>query len=166
MWRGTAPEHQITQHLHFWPRVMQNDWRSATSGVAQHDVGEGHALECDTNGRVWPRARNKQWRGHRRRVVGPRQCQRGFRWCLHQVHSLKGIGFQVEVFIFLRMLAPFRKGLQLIVKLISIVAQWQIMYQDNLRLIATLCETEPCSWSWSCRFCRIKYRRVWEFGDT
>ena len=34
--------------------------------------------------------------------------------------------------------APFHKGLRLIVRLISIVAQWQ-----NLRLIATLCEMGP-----------------------
>ena len=37
--------------------------------------------------------------------------------------------------------AQFNKGLRLIVRWISIVAQWQIVY--NLRLIATLCETGP-----------------------
>ena len=40
-----------------------------------------------------------------------------------------------------QLLAPFHKGMRLMVRWISIVAQWQLVY--NLRLIATLSETGP-----------------------
>ena len=44
--------------------------------------------------------------------------------------------------------ALFHKALQLIIRSISIVAQWQMVYWENLQLITTLCETGP--WSFTC----------------